>query len=111
MASEPIVTRAAADYPSRPEALTHARPRGSITEATLTSAMMMTSDVLTALLALWLASLIRFGDPSCRLVSYNVVSRFQIVQSGVFAVFHSNASDRQSAIRAIWSAEKAEVLA
>ena len=64
MASEPIVTRAAADYPSRPETLTRARPRGSITEATLTSAMMMTSDVLTALLALWLASLVRFGDPT-----------------------------------------------
>jgi exopolysaccharide biosynthesis polyprenyl glycosylphosphotransferase len=64
MASEPIVTRAQADYQSRPEAFRHARPRGSITEATLTSAMMMTSDVLAVLLALWLASLVRFGDPT-----------------------------------------------
>jgi exopolysaccharide biosynthesis polyprenyl glycosylphosphotransferase len=64
MASEPIVKPAEADYLSRPVLLTHARPRGSITEATLTSAMIMTTDVLAVLLALWLAFVVRFGDPA-----------------------------------------------
>jgi hypothetical protein len=44
--SEPFLNPAEANYPSRPVLLTHARPRGSITEAALTSAMMMTTDVL-----------------------------------------------------------------
>src|SRR5580658_6740177 len=61
MASEPIVKPAEATYPSRPAFLTLARPRGSITEAALTSALMMATDVLGVLLALWLASLVRFG--------------------------------------------------
>ena len=64
MASEPIVKPAEANYPSRPVLLTHPRPRGLITEATLTSVMMMTTDVLAVLLALWLAFLVRFGDPA-----------------------------------------------
>jgi exopolysaccharide biosynthesis polyprenyl glycosylphosphotransferase len=64
MASEPIVTPAEADYPSRSILLTHARPRGSITEATLISAIMMITDVLVVLLALWLAFQVRFGGPA-----------------------------------------------
>jgi exopolysaccharide biosynthesis polyprenyl glycosylphosphotransferase len=64
MASEPIVTPTEVDYPSRPVFLTHARPSGPITEAALTSAMIMTTDVLAVLLAFWLAFLVRFGDPA-----------------------------------------------
>ena len=50
-ASEPIVKAAKGDYPPRP-AFTRTRQRGSISEATLTSAMMMVTDVLAVLLAL-----------------------------------------------------------
>ena len=64
MASEPIVKSTEVDYPSLPLLLTHARPRGSITEATLISAIMMITDVLAVFLALWLAFLVRFGDPA-----------------------------------------------
>jgi exopolysaccharide biosynthesis polyprenyl glycosylphosphotransferase len=60
-ASEPFVPPAEATYSSRPVLLTHARSRGSITEAALTSAMMMVTDVLGVFLALWIASLARFG--------------------------------------------------
>ena len=87
MASEPIVTPAAADYPSRPESLTHARPRGSITEATLISAMMMTSDVLTVLLALWLASLVRFGDPAANWPSTVWSRAFRSLSPGYLLFF------------------------
>jgi exopolysaccharide biosynthesis polyprenyl glycosylphosphotransferase len=60
-ASEPFVPPVEATYSSRPVLLTHARPRGSITEAALTSAMIMATDVFAVLLALWIASLVRFG--------------------------------------------------
>jgi exopolysaccharide biosynthesis polyprenyl glycosylphosphotransferase len=60
-ASEPFVNSADANYPSRPVLLTHAGARGPITEAALTSAMMMTTDVLSILLALWLAFVVRFS--------------------------------------------------
>ena len=69
MASEPIIKPAEADYPSRPVFLTHAWPRGPITEATLISAIMMITDVLAVLLALWLAFLVRFGDPAANWAS------------------------------------------
>lgn len=59
-ASEPIVKPAEGDYPTPAMSFAHARPRASISEATLTSAMMMILDVLAVLLALSLASLVRF---------------------------------------------------
>ena len=46
--------------PSRPVLCARARPRGSIREATMLSAMMMITDLLAVLLALRLASLFRF---------------------------------------------------
>jgi hypothetical protein len=45
MASEPIVKPIQDDYSSRPMLLTHARPRGSITEAKLISALFMTPSM------------------------------------------------------------------
>ena len=86
MASEPIVTRAAADDSSTqldPCTVTwldyrsHTDLRNDDND----------DDALTVLLALWLASLICFGDPTARLALDDVVWRFQIAQSGVFAVF------------------------
>jgi hypothetical protein len=91
--------------------LTHARSRGSITEATLTSAMIMTTDLVAVLLALWLALLVRFGGPAGQLALRSVVSRFRISQPWLFVVLCGSAPDRQSATRAVRSGENAEVLA
>jgi exopolysaccharide biosynthesis polyprenyl glycosylphosphotransferase len=60
-ASEPLVSSAEATYSSGPVLLTPSRQRASITEATLLSMMMMGTDVLGVLVALWLASMVRFG--------------------------------------------------
>jgi exopolysaccharide biosynthesis polyprenyl glycosylphosphotransferase len=87
MASEPVVKPAEVDYSSRPVLLTHARPRGSITEATLTSAMMMTTDVFGVLLALWLAFLVRFGDPAGNWPSAVWSRAFRSLSPGYLLVF------------------------
>ena len=59
-ASEPMVKPPEGDYPPRPIPFTRGRPRGTISEATLTSATMMVADVLAVLGALSLASGGRF---------------------------------------------------
>jgi exopolysaccharide biosynthesis polyprenyl glycosylphosphotransferase len=64
-ASEPMVKPPEGDYPPRPISFTRARARGSISEATLTSATMMVTDMLAVLVALSLASAVRFyGAPA-----------------------------------------------
>jgi hypothetical protein len=52
-----------------------------------------------------------FWRSSWQLALRSVVSRFQIPQPWIFVVFWGGALDRQSAIRAIWTVEKAELLA
>src|SRR5258708_2709244 len=59
-ASEPMVKRPEGAYPPRPIPFTRGRPRGSISEATLTSVTIMVTDVVAVLVALSLASVVRF---------------------------------------------------
>ncbi|MGC2404612.1 MAG: sugar transferase [Acidobacteriaceae bacterium] len=58
---EPIMHPASHGWPPRPVSLPHAKQGGSFTEAALTSVLMMGTDLLSVLVALWLALSARFG--------------------------------------------------
>ena len=113
MATSEFVSKPQKSVYSPQLAAGYASKRRSTTQAAVTAAMMMATDVLAVLFSLCLASIFRFSSPGpfAGRQRSELVWTGAAVAAGIPPVLHRQPADRESQERSLWPFAKAQFLA